>query len=71
MMSQDDFEKGIEVAIRAGFDTDTVAAIAGSLLGPLTGVQFLPEEWLEKLHGWPEFDLEQLVILTMEVIQIG
>lgn len=68
MIGQHDFERGLEAAVRAGYDTDTVAAIAGSLLGPLTGLEYLPLEWLEKLHGWPNFDVEQLAQLTVETL---
>ena len=71
MIGENDFEKGIEAAVRAGFDTDTVAAIAGSLLGPITGAYLLPDEWIEVLHGWPDFDVQKLAELTVEVLELG
>jgi len=43
----------LESAVRAGGDTDTVAAIAGQLLGARWGASAVPEEWLIQLHGWP------------------
>jgi len=43
----------LELAVRCGNDTDTVAAIAGSLAGALYGASALPAEWVEPLHGWP------------------
>jgi len=43
----------LELAVRAGNDTDTVGAIAGSLAGALHGESALPAEWVEALHGWP------------------
>jgi len=43
----------LELAVRSGNDTDTVAAIAGSLAGALYGESALPAEWVEALHGWP------------------
>ena len=43
----------LSAAVHAGDDTDTVAAIAGSLLGAAHGASALPAEWLEAVHGWP------------------
>lgn len=43
----------LEAAVRGGVDTDTVAAIAGSLLGAAYGVAAIPNHWLRVLHGWP------------------
>ncbi|MFM2237982.1 MAG: hypothetical protein RL389_329 [Actinomycetota bacterium] len=60
MIGHYNYTKGIEAAIRAGFDTDTVAAIAGSLLGAISGEKYLPEEWKEILHGWPGFSIPTL-----------
>ena len=45
--------RGLEGAVRAGGDTDTVAAIAGSLLGAVLGWSAFPVEWTELVHGWP------------------
>lgn len=44
---------GLENAVRAGGDTDTVAAIAGQLLGARWGASAVPSEWVDVLHGWP------------------
>jgi ADP-ribosyl-[dinitrogen reductase] hydrolase len=41
----------IERAVRLGGDTDTVAAIAGSLLGAYWGATAVPQHWRRKLHG--------------------
>jgi ADP-ribosyl-[dinitrogen reductase] hydrolase len=46
-------QAALEGAVRGGVDTDTVAAIAGSLLGAAYGVAAIPNRWLRKLHGWP------------------
>lgn len=54
---------GLEAAVRGGHDTDTVAAIAGALLGAASGLDAVPRDWLEILHGWPgkrATDLEDL-----------
>lgn len=50
-----------------GDDTDTVAAIAGSLLGALWGSSAIPSAWRSMLHGWPGYnvhDLERLAMLA-------
>lgn len=45
--------EALELAVRGGNDTDTVAAIAGSLAGAVYGAAAVPVEWLDVLHGWP------------------
>ncbi len=39
--------------MRGGYDTDTVAAIAGGLLGAAYGASAVPLQWRHLLHGWP------------------
>lgn len=39
------FPEAIEVAIRAGGDTDTTAAVVGALAGTLYGLDGIPKEW--------------------------
>jgi len=61
------FELALEAAIRIGNDTDTVAAIAGGLLGAYWGVSAIPARWQRVLHGWPGLrahDLLGLAVLT-------
>lgn len=50
----------IERAVRGGNDTDTVAAIAGSLAGAVWGAEALPSSHADGLHGWPGIDGAQL-----------
>jgi len=38
-------------AVRVGHDTDTVAAIAGGLLGARWGASAVPDQWRSVLHG--------------------
>lgn len=42
----------LELAVRSGHDTDTVAAIAGALGGALYGASALPAAHTRHLHGW-------------------
>ena len=46
-------QRALEAAVRGGHDTDTVAAIAGGLLGARWGVSAVPLTWQRDLHGWP------------------
>jgi len=52
----DSLRDALERAVRGGRDTDTVAAIAGGLAGALWGAAAVPDEWVEKVHGWPVVD---------------
>ncbi|WP_082495487.1 ADP-ribosylglycohydrolase family protein [Aeromicrobium sp. Leaf291] len=54
-------------AIHVGDDTDTVASIAGALLGARWGLSAVPAEWRRILHGYPGLDsrdLERLAFLA-------
>ncbi len=44
-------QHSLETAVRCGGDTDTVAAIAGSLLGARWGATAIPLSWRRVLHG--------------------
>ena len=46
-------QHALHAAVRIGDDTDTVAAIAGSLLGPRWGASAVPILWRAILHGKP------------------
>ncbi|MEV6055219.1 ADP-ribosylglycohydrolase family protein [Streptomyces sp. NPDC052107] len=59
--------RALEAAVRAGTDTDTVAAIAGALLGARWGCSGIPLKWQQAVHGWPALtgtDLVRLAVLT-------
>jgi ADP-ribosyl-[dinitrogen reductase] hydrolase len=55
----------LQAAVRIGDDTDTVAAIAGALLGARWGLSAVPERWRKMLHGWPGYNAEDLVALAL------
>jgi ADP-ribosylglycohydrolase len=55
-------------AVHAGNDTDTVAAIAGGLLGAAHGASSLPEEWLADVHGWPGLRAADLRDLAHRIV---
>lgn len=56
-----------EEAVRGGRDTDTVAAIAGGLLGAAYGYTAVPFEWRRRLHGWPGLRARDLMVLGVEL----
>lgn len=58
-------------AVHAGNDTDTVAAIAGTLLGAVWGVDAIPEAWASAVHGWPGLDGSGLRELARQVAGHG
>jgi ADP-ribosyl-[dinitrogen reductase] hydrolase len=45
------FKSAVLKAVNHGGDTDTVAAITGSLAGALYGLSGIPDEWVEKLDN--------------------
>jgi protein-tyrosine phosphatase len=54
----------LDTAIRIGDDTDTVAAIAGALLGARYGASAIPAQWRRLSHGYPGIRGERLVELA-------
>jgi len=58
----------LEAAVRGGRDTDTVAAIAGGLLGARWGASAVPAEWRRLVHGWPGLRGGDLVRLALHAI---
>lgn len=57
--------RALEAAVRGGGDTDTVAAIAGGLLGARWGASAVPASWRRQACGWPGHtarDLQRLAI---------
>ncbi|MGW3248240.1 ADP-ribosylglycohydrolase family protein [Streptomyces sp. NPDC001070] len=61
----------LEAAVRAGTDTDTVAAIAGALLGARWGCSGIPLEWQQAVNGWPGLSAPDLVRLAVLTAQEG
>ncbi len=44
-------ERGLRAVVHAGDDTDTVAVIAGQLLGARYGASAVPAPWRQLVHG--------------------
>ncbi|GEE03490.1 hypothetical protein nbrc107696_39360 [Gordonia spumicola] len=49
----DHLREALFTSIRIGDDTDTVAAIAGALLGARWGRSAIRGQWQDDVHGWP------------------
>ncbi|WP_433288381.1 ADP-ribosylglycohydrolase family protein [Micromonospora sp. CA-244673] len=67
-------EHALTAAVRVGDDTDTVAAIAGALLGARWGSSAVPLAWQRAVHGWPRrraADLIRLSVLSAQRGQAG
>ncbi|VXC09911.1 ADP-ribosylglycohydrolase family protein [Nocardioides sp. AX2bis] len=67
----DHLQDALHAAVRIGDDTDTIAAIAGALLGAKWGASSVPEEWAERVHGWPGRTGADLVSLARVAAQGG
>jgi ADP-ribosylglycohydrolase/protein-tyrosine phosphatase len=67
----DHLRLALDAAVRAGHDTDTVAAIAGALLGAAYGASAVPLQWRMLLHGWPDMTAHDLVALASAIERKG
>lgn len=56
-------QHALQAAVRVGNDTDTIAAIAGGLLGACWGGSAVPWHWRRIVHGWPDMAVRDLVSL--------
>ena len=64
-------EAALQAAVAIGNDTDTVAAIAGGLLGARFGVSGLPADLAGRVHGWPGLRGHDLVALGRSIASRG
>ncbi|KOX13863.1 ADP-ribosylglycohydrolase family protein [Nocardiopsis sp. NRRL B-16309] len=62
-------QRSLWSAVRAGNDTDTVAAIAGALLGARYGASAIPDEYLSVVHGWPGYRAADLAALALAITE--
>ena len=65
----DHLRLALDAAVRGGGDTDTVAAIAGGLLGAVYGASAVPAQWRRVLHGWPGLATRDLVALATRIVK--
>lgn len=50
LASQDDFARGVLLAVNHSGDSDSTGAITGNILGLMMGVDVIPERWLAELE---------------------
>jgi ADP-ribosylglycohydrolase len=75
LFGADDFETGIVVAVRGGWDTDCNGATVGSILGARIGARALPAKWvgvfndrlLSFVRGCNENSISDLAERTFEI----
>jgi ADP-ribosylglycohydrolase len=60
--------RALYAAVRAGDDTDTVAAIAGALLGAHWGASSIYDAWRDIVHGWPGLRAPELIALCDAIV---
>lgn len=66
-LTNDTFRLSLENAVRGGNDTDSVAAVAGGLIGAVCGYDSIPTEWLEIIHGYGAEDETELRELGLKL----
>ena len=49
ILNTDSYEEAVKMAIKTGYDTDTIAAVTGSIAGIMYGYQSIPKNWIDKL----------------------
>jgi ADP-ribosylglycohydrolase len=72
LQSPDDFHGALCTAIGVGGDTDTLAAMTGSILGGRLGRAALPQSWCATLTdagAWHASDLEALVERVAQTVE--
>jgi len=50
LVAEDDFEKGICLAVNHSGDSDSTGSITGNILGAMQGVSAIPNKWLNELE---------------------
>lgn len=60
---------GITYAVQCGRDTDTVAAIAGAVLGAQYGVSGIRPQWINEVHGWPVTNGRDLIWIARDIAE--
>ena len=64
-------EAALQTAVAIGDDTDTIAAIAGALLGARYGASAIPVQWADAVHGWPGLRGDDLRRLALDTALAG
>ena len=66
------FEDAMVAVINLGGDTDSVAAVAGAIVGALYGMQRIPVRWATYVHGYVrQSDGDRREYRTQDLIDVG
>lgn len=68
--NKDSFKDCIIGAVNHGGDSDTIAAIAGSIAGANFGFENIPEKWIKQLNPNVKKDLEKFIKFIFSYLQI-
>jgi ADP-ribosylglycohydrolase/predicted protein tyrosine phosphatase len=60
------FAAALAESVRGGGDADTVACVAGGLLGAMWGLSAIPTDWRRRIFGWPAMTDRDLVRLALD-----
>ena len=71
VFTADHLRLALEAAVRGGGHTDTVAAVAGGLLGAAHGASALPWQWRAILRGWPGLRTHGLAGVADKIVNGG
>src|SRR5262245_45518314 len=63
LVSQDDFIRGVLLAVNHSGDSDSTGAITGNLLGMMLGIDAIPEKWLAELELRAEIEAVAIDLL--------
>jgi len=50
LIAEDDFKKGVLLSVNHSGDSDSTGSITGNILGSLSGIDIIPENWLDELE---------------------
>ena len=65
LVAQDDFARGVRLAVNHSGDSDSTGSIAGQILGIQLGVEAIPVQWLEAL------ELREVIEQVAEDLAVG
>lgn len=66
-----DVRESITAAVNVGNDTDTVATIAGAIVGTMSGIGGVPHEWCKLVEDVNNLDLRTLATELNRVTKVG
>ncbi|NHZ85112.1 MAG: hypothetical protein GWP19_04440 [Planctomycetia bacterium] len=58
-LAKGDLVEGIQIAVNLGGDCDTTAAITGSICGAISGIEGIPESWIQTLEKVNPYDFNE------------